>query len=82
MYISAKVIFCFLLLFSMSPNRRGGGAPQMAQIWAVFLGMASLSDSRLNSLAMLSIKNELAHSIDLGDVIKQFAMEKARREKF
>ena len=44
--------------------------------------MASLSDSRLNSLAMLSIKNELAHSIDLGDVIKQFTMEKAHREKF
>ena len=44
--------------------------------------MASLSDSRLNSLAMLSIENELAHSIDLGDVIKQFTMEKARREKF
>ena len=41
---------------------------------------ATTGYDRLNSLAILSIENELAHSLDVSDVIKQFAEKKARRE--
>ena len=40
---------------------------------------STMGDDRLTSLAMLSIENELAHSLDMSDVIKQFADQKARR---
>lgn len=38
-----------------------------------------MSQSRLNSLAMLSFENELAKAIDFDDVINNFASIKARR---
>ena len=40
---------------------------------------ATMGDDRLNSLAILSIENELAHSLDASDVIKQFAEKKIQK---
>ena len=44
--------------------------------------MVVLSLLNRDILEELQLLLMMAHSIDLGDVIKQFAMEKARREKF
>ena len=43
---------------------------------------STMGDKRLNSLALLSIENELAHSLDLSDVTEQFAQDKARKTCF
>lgn len=42
----------------------------------------SMNEDRLNSLAIVSIENEVARSIDYEDTIDQFASLKARKRKF
>ena len=39
-----------------------------------------MSQERLSGLAVLSIENQRARQLDLGDVVKEFAKKNARRE--
>jgi len=41
---------------------------------------SSMSEERLNALALLNIENELLNSIDLNDLINDFCSKKARKK--
>ncbi|XP_054714780.1 zinc finger MYM-type protein 1-like [Uloborus diversus] len=43
---------------------------------------STMSQSRLSSLAMISIENSVAKNINFDDIIKQFAEAKARKKRF
>ena len=43
---------------------------------------STMADERLTSLAILSIENSVAHSLDISDMVQQFARAKARKATF
>ena len=42
----------------------------------------SIGESRLSFLSLMSIEHEVLLSLDFGDIIKEFAMRKARKRPF
>ena len=41
-----------------------------------------MTQNRLSVLALLSIQNDVAHSLDYGDLINDFSLRKSRKHNF